>query len=253
MINIKGIVLIYAIYTIYAFYSRYKFKQIELLKYKKVGVSDNIYFLYNHGLKTLKNGMNNIISYICSYWLMIFCISLFDYLGETRLVYFYKVFWYFWSYCIICSLSSDSYKLSEIKHLEDGISETVESDLFFIKYSLLGFIGIITNLIIIVLFDYTLIESTVMIVIWIIIFIMGMGDLLQVRGINEFGGKSKNFKEGFYMWIDIPKNILRVIFYQNYRNEFIIELKRNLVNIYRGIKRVLHEYTPVYKKNNNEL
>lgn len=204
-------------------------------KYKKYVVfGDNgDHRLFTHSYKTLKNGRNNLAGFLTFY----LCGLPFLFIPYELLHLIDAPLILLWLYSLF-SISSNSYKASEVKHLVDGISTTFESDNFFKTYASVGMITTILNLLAFLLLPFTAIMLFSLIFSFILIFLLGMGDLLQVTDINRFKGRTSLIKEPILNFIEPPIHILKALFIKNKRNEFLRTLRWNLKNIYLGCKKL---------------
>ncbi|OED05084.1 hypothetical protein A9756_08435 [Bacillus cereus] len=175
-----------------------------------------------HGVRTLKNGVHNMII-----WFIGICICLFiHYLIEISLLT--------WSIVIGISICSSIYRVTEIKHLADGQSTSTESDKFFKLYFWSGIISCIYLIIVAYLIGLDVGYSLLTVSIILILFLLAMGDLLQTRGINE-DSKGYVLKQSMFIFINPPISVYKAIFIAEHRKIFLINVTNNIHSIFKGM------------------
>lgn len=203
-------------------------------------ISTGIYFIYTllmviilfkkikkgdiglHGARTLRNGVHGMIA-----WLIGICLSI-------LLNYFIELPLLIWSIVIGIAICSSTYRITEIKHLVDGQSTSTESNRFFTLYFWTGIISCLYFTFVAYSIGLNLHYTLLTLIIIIVPFLLGMGDVLQTRGINE-DSRGYIFKQSLLIFIDLPLNILKALFIKKNRILFLQSLTNNLCIIYKGV------------------
>lgn len=193
--------------------------------------------LFGHGVQTLINGINNMVALLMLIWFGFIILYINNAIGQVYGLY--SIFKMVWLTSMILGLPSCLYKISEIKHLDDGISTNSESDEFYIWYFKVGVYNLIIYLGLGVYAKFSSVTYVIIFLSTMLLFIMGMGDLLQTKGINKYGEKRYKMEQTFRIFIDIPINIISAIFTKEGRNDFIKNLKNNLLSIKGGITKYI--------------
>lgn len=178
-----------------------------------------------HGPRTLLNSAHNFIYYNLIY-IALFVLYLLN-INElvTQLLF---------AISLIMVLASSTYRVSEIKHLEDGISTNNESRTFFIKTCSSGIYHITYIVLSFWLYELHALTILIIIILSALCFILGMMDLLQTKDINSTN-RGYLLKQLIYS-LGIPINITRYFFNKSYRKESNDTLYCNLSSIWKGIE-----------------
>ncbi|MNO87820.1 hypothetical protein D3C76_792510 [compost metagenome] len=181
--------------------------------------------LGNHGPRTLLNSAQNSIFYNLVYiGLFVLYLVKFDELFN-QLIFAFTLF---------MALASSTYRVSEIKHLVDGISTNNESRTFFIKTFWSGIYHMTYIVLSFLLYKLHALTILIIIILSVLCFIFGMMDLFQTRDIDRTN-RGYLLNQIFYS-LGIPYNFLRFFFSKSYRMESLSILCHNLSCIWKGIE-----------------
>ena len=185
--------------------------------------------LYGHGVRTLANGVDNLFPINILLLLLINLISLIN-IDERILIP-----------VIIFSIDSSLYRISEIKHLSDGVSTDKESDKFYTYYASWGVVYLICNICVLSCLEFTVSLYILIILMILLIFILGMGDCLQLTGINDCNNKRYRQEQSFKFFTEIPVNIIECTLNKKERIKFYIRVNKNIKYIIKGIRKAFNE------------
>ncbi|CAK7001785.1 hypothetical protein [Tissierella sp.] len=221
------IIIFLVIYTVSIVLIKKKF---NLLISKHINVhSTKNNVLFGHGVATLQNAMDNMLALTS---LVLLC-AIFT---SSNFILYHPIVRFLSFISIVFSSLNSLYMMSEIKHLSDGISDSIESNNFYIWYYKIGIYNLIVYLIIAIYLRFSFSNYITLLLLIVIGFLLGMGDLLQTKGINNYGDLGHKINQTYRMMVDIPINITKAIFLKKERQAFKNNLTNNLKNIIYGIK-----------------
>lgn len=228
------LLIVFVIFTIYS-HSRYK-------KLKDKIVNDCI---YGHGARTLLNGLENIINFNHAYIVIIFTNIILLHFNIRIIRNGTLLFYIPMSIFVILSLGSPLYMITEIKHLTDELviyRKNSDYDKFYKGYAAEGAVTFILYSVLVHIAQPPL-AFKIIIVLWIITgYVLGMGGLLDLSGINDMGILHGNYaasqtKKMFSEW---PKRIFRGLFTSKGREIFFKELRSNTKHICKSVMSLLN-------------
>lgn len=204
----------------------YRKKFYKIVEGKKI--------VYGHGTPSLCNGIDN--ANICIIFIMVLTIisNLIQKFENNDFNIILNLV------CILaftCTISNELYRFSEIKHISDGICSGAESDKFYIVYSDMGILHLIAHIIALIYFRFQWWEYAVNIIFIILIFILGMGEMLQTSGINEYGNKNYKVEQNIKFFKEIPINIIKLPFDEKRKIKFKTNFNNNMHFIISALRK----------------
>lgn len=198
--------------------------------------------LFGHGAQTLINGIDNLIALAVLIFLGFIILYLNNFIVQNSIKIGYDLYSIFKLILLISTLLgllNCLYNISEVKYLVDGISTNSESDEFYSWYFRIGINNFIVYLGLVIYANFSIITYIIIIILVILLFILGMGDVLQTKGINYYSEKAYSIKQTFRLFIDIPVQLFWACFTKEGSYYFITKLKNNLNDIKNGFKRYM--------------
>ncbi len=228
-------------------------------KYTKLNtLFSNSNYLYFHGLKSFVDNykcititaLGSIITFILCSVVITICAKVKyqdnDILYES--IYYFLIFL---NNCLVflfffynCAFSV--YAISELKHLSinDDIGlKIINSDVSIRKHAKKHFltmhlIGLINLICTVVLSSYFNLKFLVIIIITaLLLYFLGMGDVLQHTGYNSPNYSSRCKKMNIFQKMHIP-NIVKIFHNPSYRKKVCFLIKYNSGNFFDGIKSI---------------
>lgn len=141
---------------------------------------------------------------------------------------------------VILSLGSPLYMVTEIKHLTDELiiyRRNLDYDKFYKGYAADGAIAFILYSVLVYIVQPPLVFKVIIILSIIVGYILGVGGLLDLSGINDMGTLHGNYviSQTQKMFTERPKRILRGFFTTEGRKIFFNELCSNTKYICKSI------------------
>jgi hypothetical protein len=182
------LIFLLIVFIIFTFYSHNRYKNLK----GKI-INDCV---YGHGARTLLNGVENIINFNHGYMVIIFTTIMLLHFN-IRITGNGILFLYIhMSIFVILSLGSPLYMVTEIKHLIDELIKyrrNLDYDKFYKGYAADGAIAFILYSVLVYIVQPPLIFKLIIILSIIVGYILGMGGLLDLSGINDMGTLHGNY------------------------------------------------------------